>query len=624
MKNLSGTKSILALLGLILALLVKVQPAEAARSFTVQELNAPQPVEVTMGDPAGTALTYRITNTNTGGDVNKKIYRLRFTAPAGFTFTGASALPAGWAVNGALPAQTITLQTATPCVNCIISTGAGGVPMDFTLTLGAIPAAAQDSVSTVSVQSRYDSGQNKANNGQTFVTRRSLKAALVAYVPSQCTPDCTNWGSTCPATPSIAVTGTHSLALIVQNQSTSTWTGIISNPNPPTAVYSWAGGGPAFTGPASITLAPGACNVVVWTVTMPGKTGTVYYQARARNSTGAATSQLVTSNTVVVASPAAALQQTCVFPGETTTVTMTATNNGSTTLTNIRPWGISTLLNGLHNSSITTITVTPSTAGFPTPAGTIRIDSEEIDYTGTTGTTFSGCTRGAHGTTAASHVNGTTVNGPRPFFIGTATPTYIAGPAPNSIASLASAASGIFTWTYRIDGTGGQTYSFQGFVSAFGTGITSPVITSPTGTLGYFDVTIGSGATLGAGTFNNETTWNLTNKGCDPVNRVDITVPGGFTVLTNGFDSNTGVDPPDWNEAYAGGTVSFTAGTNMLVGISGGFSILFSGLPGTGVYPFPVKVYDTFGRVVTIPTNVTVDTSLPGSGNNKSWEEPTR
>lgn len=58
-------------------------------------------------------------------------------------------------------------------------------------------------------------------------------------------------------------------------------------------------------------------------------------------------------------------------------------------------------------SGATTVNVA-ATAGFPT-AGYITIDSEAIAYTGTTGTSFTGCTRGADGTTAASHVTTTQV-----------------------------------------------------------------------------------------------------------------------------------------------------------------------------------------------------------------------
>ena len=62
---------------------------------------------------------------------------------------------------------------------------------------------------------------------------------------------------------------------------------------------------------------------------------------------------------------------------------------------------VNTLLDGSINSSITTITV-DDTSAFPT-SGRIDINSELITYSGKTGTTFTGCVRGANGTTAASH-----------------------------------------------------------------------------------------------------------------------------------------------------------------------------------------------------------------------------
>lgn len=68
-----------------------------------------------------------------------------------------------------------------------------------------------------------------------------------------------------------------------------------------------------------------------------------------------------------------------------------------------------TTLNGALNSSATTITVV-STASFPT-SGTVKIDSEQITYTGTTATTFTGATRGANSTVAASHSSGASVSG---------------------------------------------------------------------------------------------------------------------------------------------------------------------------------------------------------------------
>jgi hypothetical protein len=68
---------------------------------------------------------------------------------------------------------------------------------------------------------------------------------------------------------------------------------------------------------------------------------------------------------------------------------------------------IATTLDGSHNNSITTLTV-KSTTDFPS-TGTVLVDEEEITYTGKGSTTFTGCTRGANGTSAASHNDGAKV-----------------------------------------------------------------------------------------------------------------------------------------------------------------------------------------------------------------------
>lgn len=67
----------------------------------------------------------------------------------------------------------------------------------------------------------------------------------------------------------------------------------------------------------------------------------------------------------------------------------------------------STTLAGAHNASVTTIAVT-SNAGFPS-VGTVLIDSEWIAYTSLGANQLLGATRGAYGSTAASHSNLATV-----------------------------------------------------------------------------------------------------------------------------------------------------------------------------------------------------------------------
>ncbi|MCR4341022.1 MAG: hypothetical protein NUW01_14165 [Gemmatimonadaceae bacterium] len=74
-----------------------------------------------------------------------------------------------------------------------------------------------------------------------------------------------------------------------------------------------------------------------------------------------------------------------------------------------------TTLNGALNDAATTITVA-ATADVPSPgydfsdAGRLVIDNELIDYTGTTATTFTGCTRGVENSTAAAHDSGASVD----------------------------------------------------------------------------------------------------------------------------------------------------------------------------------------------------------------------
>lgn len=67
-----------------------------------------------------------------------------------------------------------------------------------------------------------------------------------------------------------------------------------------------------------------------------------------------------------------------------------------------------TLLNETLTAIDTTITV-DSTGDFP-EQGRIKIEQEEIFYTGKTATDFTGCTRGVRGTKKAAHTNDSTVN----------------------------------------------------------------------------------------------------------------------------------------------------------------------------------------------------------------------
>ena len=73
----------------------------------------------------------------------------------------------------------------------------------------------------------------------------------------------------------------------------------------------------------------------------------------------------------------------------------------------------STLSSGI-NASVTSLTMA-SSSSFPS-SGTVIIGSELITYTGNSGGTLSGLTRGANGTTAATHSSGATVTDASNFF----------------------------------------------------------------------------------------------------------------------------------------------------------------------------------------------------------------
>jgi hypothetical protein len=70
---------------------------------------------------------------------------------------------------------------------------------------------------------------------------------------------------------------------------------------------------------------------------------------------------------------------------------------------------LTTTLNGAIDASTTTIVLTDASQFSSSGTNFIIIGSEEISYTGITGNTLTGVTRGVAGTTAASHSNGATV-----------------------------------------------------------------------------------------------------------------------------------------------------------------------------------------------------------------------
>jgi hypothetical protein len=100
---------------------------------------------------------------------------------------------------------------------------------------------------------------------------------------------------------------------------------------------------------------------------------------------------------------------------------------------------VTTTLAEALDASETEIDLTSST-GFDS-TGKIFIENEEITYTGISTNTLTGCTRGANGTTAATHDNGTSVaqfdNGAVPrYIVRTLDNNFLLFPFPNRAYTL--------------------------------------------------------------------------------------------------------------------------------------------------------------------------------------------
>jgi len=155
--------------------------------------------------------------------------------------------------------------------------------------------------------------------------------------------------------------------------------------------------------------------IIFTSVTTPGAPTTSYTSASFTTNTFQVIST-PTANTFTV-TMASAETGTGVTAGGTLTMTPYVFI-GPTFQTPAYGWGtglfggvvipsVANQLNGAINNSVTTITV-DSTTGFPA-TGRIDIDTELITYTGVTATTFTGCVRGANGSTAASHLDNAVV-----------------------------------------------------------------------------------------------------------------------------------------------------------------------------------------------------------------------
>jgi hypothetical protein len=160
----------------------------------------------------------------------------------------------------------------------------------------------------------------------------------------------------------------------------------------------------------------------------------------------------------------------------------------------------STLSSGI-NASVTSLTMASSTS-FPS-SGTVQIGSELITYTGNSGGTLSGLTRGATGTTAATHSSGATVTDASEFFAwnGSTSGDIVTAPGLWSLDNfgnkLIATISGGETFEWDSDPTTGATATRATILANAPTASSFSLVSTPDRHLIFFgtETTIGTSST---------------------------------------------------------------------------------------------------------------------------------
>lgn len=549
----------------------------SAGTFTV---TMPPGQTVTMNDPIDT-LTFTITNT--GCTTNPC-----FIGSVVFTFVNAQYWPE-WDTVG--PTGWTPVFSNGSSITFNANSNADRIPLGGSVTFsinvkgqnwGSLPRSNSDSIDSLNTVTATGTEAFARSGALPTWLRHSLAVTMTAF------PDIVGIGQS------------FTLLMQVENRSLQQKSSIASAPSPPLAIL---GGGAAVAltagptySPNPLTLNAGAQGTISFTYRADAP-GTVSFSAGAA-ATGA-TSKTASSNEVVINPLAVSLdvQPLSVTSGSTVTVTMKVQNTGRTT----------TLSAGIDASTKTIFVA--STAAFPS-SGTISIDSEEISCTFKTAVSFRNCTRGVNGTTPAVHASGATVRSlvafgaimPTLTPVGTATATLLTGPTPTEIGSLFPDQSGAFTWTYRITGTIGQTYRFQGAVTADGI-YTSNTVLSQQGMLARYAVTV-SPDSVSTGSANVDFFFTFTND--DPtqrIRRINHYFPTGWTRVN---------DTPcaGWSSAALTGGRRFENAANPLAqGQSCTFRIRFN-LPAVTAdttYAFYSDLYNTsLAFLTTLQSYVTV------------------
>jgi hypothetical protein len=549
----------------ITAGLVSPAAAPAAETFTV---TLPASTELTMQD-ADALLPVTITNNSAA----KSIRGITFTInTAKYSFSSATIAPSGWCVDS-VAAGSITFALTQAGGACSNGNTANkitpGAALLFDLTVEPVAVALDvvgETLTGVSVSK--ENGFSLLGALPTW-TLRSLETTMTSLAES------------------VGVGAEITVTLYVTNRSTSTLTSLASTPAPPTASNAIVTNtdGPFY----GTTLTRGNTNSVITTITIDSTTdfsssGTIKidseeicYSSVTDTSFGAVTRGC--NSTVAAAhsnnSVVYNLTPFTLAPDESGTIswTFSADSTGEVYFTTVANNGAATA----KSESVTSnTTVIGDFTGILTVAPVAVITAQTATVT-----------------LVVQNNGSTTLYNVVPMLptgcVGGATESYVTGPVPATISSLAPGSTGAFEWTYAITGAEGDAYCFTGTATADGPVVTNTA-TSNTGTISNYSVTLVP-SIVSSGATNQTLQWNIYNgSGCS-IRSVDITPPVGAGVWT----CSSVTAPAGWSGS-CGAPVAFSSGgasNDIASGGSAQFTITFSAtetVTSDTVRSFPVDI----------------------------------
>jgi hypothetical protein len=562
---------------------VASSPALATRAFTLTQTAPAAPGEIDMSSTQ--TLTFSVANTSTGTNATERIYRLRIrlngtctgTGCVATVFTSASTAPLNW-TRTAFSTTSITYQAAT--WNDAIPVG---TPLSVSVVMTAGKSTLDRTETLRDVRAYFTTDTNFANGisqtGSVTATAPGSWILQSLQITGMQTTDTS--GASVSA---IAAGTTFRVVITVKNISSATLNTIVANPTPPTPTKTGTFGGSSpscsltSTSPSPLNLTAGSTGTMTYTcTTLSGDSGTVRYSVTDVRSGTTATSRSGQSNILSVSPLSVGIAITGPYVADGTCHFSGDTATFVMTVTNNTSGALtsitpSALTRGGSNTTIGTFTgpTTSCTSGFPLPVG------GNCKYTWTAPVTI---------------IGNYPASGAKPNFFVTGSATANPG------------------------------------------AITSPTVTAPTQDVDGFVIAVSPVATNTDST-SQQLTFSVTNRACDNLNKVAISVPGGFTYGSDGYSLVTDTTAAQ-NESWSQSVTTFTAPLNNAPavdagripndGSSGDFSLVFSSTPSAaGTYTFSLDLTDENGVVRNRTVDVPVATFGTGTVNSSSpatWHE---